>query len=248
MKALPAAYFEEDDRERLLRWGTAGVVALAAHIAVVAAALLLNFSDASTTGGVPVVLIELSATPSAPQAAPNELAPGPDMTEAPKSKLQPKQPDEIREVLPPAPDVATKISPPEKRHAAETLFAPQTTAAPHLAEPRKTLAAPAIGASNAQPDRTEASWLGLLVAHLQKFKRYPKTAVARREQGTVSLSFTMDRTGRVLKRSITKSSGFADIDQEALDMIQRAEPLPAFAPGMKQETRNFVLPIRFHLN
>ena len=49
-----------------------------------------------------------------------------------------------------------------------------------------------------------------------------------------------------VRDSIQRQGG--DIDQEALDMIQRAEPLPAFAPSMKQETRNFVLPIRFHLN
>ena len=254
MKVLPAAYFEEDDRDLWLRWGAASIVVLAAHIAVVAACLLLNFSSTSMTGGVPVVLIELSATPSAPQAAPNDIAPGPEMTESQtKPKLQPKQPDEIlNEILkplPPAPDVATKITPPEKRDVSETPFAPQTTATPHLAEPPgKTVAAPAVGASNAQLDLAETSWRGLLVAHLQKFKRYPKGAMARREQATVSVNFTIDRTGHVLARSIIKSSGFADLDQEALDMIQRAEPLPAFAPSMKQESRDFVLPIRFYLN
>ncbi len=172
------------------------------------------------------------------------------MTEAQsKPKLQPKQPDEIREALPPAPDIATKITSPEKRDADQTPFAPQTTAAPHLAEPAgKVMAAPAVGATNAQPDLAETSWQGLLVAHLQKFKRYPKPAVAQRQQGVVSVSFTIDRTGHVLTRSIVKSSGFADLDQEALDMIARAEPMPAFVPSMKQETRNFVLPIRFYLN
>jgi protein TonB len=250
VKALPAAHFEEDDRDRLLRWGTAGLVVLAAHAAVVTACLFLSFPVTSMSEGIPVALIELSATPSARQASPNDIAPGPEMTEnRAKPKPQPKQSDEIRELLPPAPDVATKITPPEKRDADQTPFAPQTTAVPHLAEPPgQVTAAPAIGASNTQLDLAETSWRGLLVAHLQKFKRYPKAAAARREQGIVSLSFTIDRTGHVLARSVIKSSGFADLDQEALDMIARAEPLPAFAPSMKQETRDFVLPIRFYLN
>jgi protein TonB len=248
VKALPAAYFEEDDRDLWLRWGSASLIVLAVHVAVVAAFLLLNFSDTSTSNGVPIVLIELSPTPSAPQAAPNDIAPGPEMTEA-QTKQQQKQQDHVQEQLPPSPDVATKITPPEKRDADQKPFAPQTTAAPHLAEPPgRALAAPAIGASRALPDMAETSWRGLLVARLQSFKRYPSPAVARREQGLVSVSFTMDRTGRVLARRIVKSSGFADLDQEALDMIQRAEPLPPFASSMKENTRDFVLPVRFYLN
>jgi periplasmic protein TonB len=145
--------------------------------------------------------------------------------------------------------VATAVKPPEKFDADQKPLAPQTTAAPHLAEPPgRALAAPAIGASRALPDMAETSWRGLLVARLQSFKRYPSPAVARREQGLVSVSFTMDRTGRVLARRIVKSSGYADLDQEALDMIARAEPLPPFAPSMKENTRGFVLPIRFYLN
>jgi protein TonB len=210
--------------------------------------LLLNLSATSTSDGVPVVLIELSPTPSAPQATPNDIAPGPEMTES-QTKPQPKQQDEVQGHLSPSPDIATKVTPPQKHDADQKPFAPQTTAAPHLAEPPgRALAAPAIGASRALPDMEETSWRGLLVARLQSFKRYPAPAVARREQGLVSVSFTMDRTGRVLARRIVKSSGFADLDQEALDMIARAEPLPPFAQSMKENTRDFVLPIRFYLN
>jgi protein TonB len=250
VKVLSVAYFEEDDRDRWVRWGIASLVVLAAHIAVVTACLFLSFPFTSSTDGIPAVLIELSAMPSTQKTSPNDMAPGPEMTEAQaKPKPQPKQPDEIQKVLPLAPDVATKIIPPKQREADEISPAPLTTAAPHLAQPLgQVTAAPAVGVSNAQLDLAETSWRGLLVAHLQKFKRYPKGAVARREQGTVSVSFTIDRTGHVLARSIIKSSGFVNLDQEALDMIQHAEPLPAFAPSMKQESRDFVVPIRFYLN
>ncbi|HLL28322.1 MAG TPA: energy transducer TonB [Xanthobacteraceae bacterium] len=246
MRALPLPYFEEDDRNLLLRWGTASLFVLAAHIAAVAGCLLLNFSGPPAAEGVPVVLIDLSATPSAPQTPPTDVAPGPEMTQA-QEKL--KQPDQVREALPAAPDIATTVAPPKKPDVDEARSAPATTTAPHLeAPPGPALRAPAIGASNARPDLAESSWQGLLVAHLQKFKRYPKTAAANREEGVASVSFTINRSGRVLARSILKSSGFADLDQEALDMIQRAEPFPVFPPSMQAETRDFVLPIRFHLN
>jgi protein TonB len=86
-----------------------------------------------------------------------------------------------------------------------------------------------------------------LLAHLNRHKHYPRAARARREEGVVTLSFTMDRNGRVLARYIAKSSGSAALDAEALAMLQRAEPLPAFSASMGGETRSFNVPIRFSL-
>ena len=82
---------------------------------------------------------------------------------------------------------------------------------------------------------------------LQQSKRYPATAEARREQGVVTLSFTVDRSGHVLSRSIVKSSGVGALDEEVLAMVKRAEPLPAFPPAMMQQSVNLVVPIRFSL-
>ena len=86
-----------------------------------------------------------------------------------------------------------------------------------------------------------------LLARLQQNKRYPASAEARREQGVATLSFTVDRHGRVLARSITRSSGSAALDGEVLAMVQRAQPLPAFPPAMTQDSVNLVVPIRFSL-
>ncbi len=40
------------------------------------------------------------------------------------------------------------------------------------------------------------------------------------------LRFSMDRHGKVLSANIAQSSGFDTLDQEALALIHRAEPLP----------------------
>ena len=92
-----------------------------------------------------------------------------------------------------------------------------------------------------------ASWRDLVVARLQQNKRYPSGAEARREQGVVTLNFSVDRNGRVLARSIARSSGSAALDEEVLAMVQRAQPLPAFPPAMTQDSVNLVVPIRFSL-
>jgi TonB family protein len=50
----------------------------------------------------------------------------------------------------------------------------------------------------------------------------------------VLLSFSLDRNGHVLAHHIARSSGYADLDNEVMDMIMRAEPLPAFPANMPQ--------------
>ena len=95
--------------------------------------------------------------------------------------------------------------------------------------------------------RRHRSWRDLVLARLQQNKRYPASAEARHEQGVVTLSFSVDRNGRVLARSIVRSSGVAALDEEVLAMVQRAQPLPAFPPAMTQHSINLVVPIRFSL-
>ncbi len=82
---------------------------------------------------------------------------------------------------------------------------------------------------------------------IQRYKRYPPGAQSRNEQGVVLLSFSLDRTGHVLAHSIAKSSGYADLDNEVMAMIMRAEPLPPFPETMPQPRLDLTVPIRFSL-
>ena len=79
-----------------------------------------------------------------------------------------------------------------------------------------------------------ASWRDQVVAQLQRAKRYPSGAESRREQGVVTLSFSLSRNGAVLSRSIARSSGNSELDQEVLAMVMRAQPFPPFPAGMPQ--------------
>jgi protein TonB len=88
----------------------------------------------------------------------------------------------------------------------------------------------------------------VLIAHLNRAKRYPSEARQRREEGTVRLSFSIDRSGRVLSYQIIGSSGSAALDQEALGMIQRASPLPAPPPELGGARISLTVPVRFNLN
>ena len=94
--------------------------------------------------------------------------------------------------------------------------------------------------------RVEPTWQTVLLKRLQQYKRYPQSAQTSGEQGVVLLGFSVDRNGRVLEHRIVQSSGHADLDNEVMAMIERAQPLPAFPAGMTQ--RNSISPSRsaFH--
>jgi len=94
----------------------------------------------------------------------------------------------------------------------------------------------------------DPSWQTSLVQQLQRFKRYPAEAQTRFEQGAVLLSLSLDRNGHVLAHSIARSSGHADLDNEVMEMIKRAEPLPPFPASMTQARIDLTVPIQFSLS
>jgi protein TonB len=95
---------------------------------------------------------------------------------------------------------------------------------------------------------TRDSFLGRLLAQLNRFKQYPRAARQARIEGVVMLHFVMDAQGKVLSFEIAKSSGRPVLDAEALALIQRAQPLPALPADYPTRTLDAVVPIEFSLN
>jgi periplasmic protein TonB len=148
-----------------------------------------------------------------------------------------EQPRKVESPPPPVPPITTpdaELQQPEPEPVAKAQ--PQRPPAP-------VTAAPVRGGAQ----QVAASWETSLMRRLQQFKRYPARALSRHRQGVALLGFTVDRNGRVLARRIVRSSGSADLDREALDMIERAQPLPPFPPAMTQAALSLTLPVRFLL-
>jgi TonB family protein len=106
----------------------------------------------------------------------------------------------------------------------------------------KTVAPPPISGADRKAFATA------LFGHLNRYKRYPASARMRRQEGVVSLRFTMDRKGHVLSYEIAKTSGSDALDNEARELIKRAEPLPAIPAAFARDTLDLVVPIEFFLH
>jgi len=110
---------------------------------------------------------------------------------------------------------------------------------------------PEIGRATAPPpisgpDRKE--FAARLFGHLNRYKRYPEVARMRRQEGVVSVRFTMDRKGHVLSYELAKTSGSEALDREAQELLKRAEPLPDIPNSFARDTLELVVPIEFFLH
>ncbi len=99
----------------------------------------------------------------------------------------------------------------------------------------------------ASAPRIDPSWESLLLRRLQEYKNYPAEARSRNQQGVVLLAFSIDRDGHVVSRHIVHGSGFAELDAEAMALVERAQPMPAFPPSMTEARLDLTVPIRFSL-
>jgi protein TonB len=241
MKALPAALLEEHDPREILRWGIAGAVILAAHAALIATYLLLRKPEPMAYG-VPVVTVDLAPAPSAPEIAPLDLPPEPEMQQAEQQpeKIEPK----VEELPPPPPkpEVVTEVLPPPKpKVEPETKKppAPKTTpraAAPAVGRPASTKQ---FGVQTAEAKSALLQWQQLVYAQLARNKR------PMRETGTARVTFTVARNGRVTGQRVSGSSGQSPLDAEALAIVARSQPMPAFFPAMTQNSIAVTIPISF---
>ncbi len=247
MKALATTPFEYEERGEVTRWSIAAAIVLAGHLGLGASYLLLCNTESSGMPAAPAVIIDLAPLPVAP-ASELDTAPGPQMQES-LVRPEPKPVEKVEEQPPPTENPVVALPEPKPRVETkpdEKPPAPRTTAAPRSpTHTANVAAAPAPGSSSASS--LPPSWVNLLFSHLLRYRQYPRLAQERREEGVVTLGFTMDRHGHVLSRYIAHSSGYAALDAEALAMIERAQPLPAFPPNMPDAARTFTAPIKFSL-
>ena len=77
---------------------------------------------------------------------------------------------------------------------------------------------------------------------------YPAAARANSAKGTAQLAFSLDRQGKVTAARVTKSSGSGALDQEALDLVRRAQPFPPPPAAMPGAQIDLTVPVRFNVH
>jgi len=247
------------------RWIAAALIALAVHAAVV---LSINYQTAAQLeplpGAAPILLdlalmasaaLPASTSPPTPEPAPlptpTEQPVQPETTPSPQTVV-PLQPVPIQPETVPQPRPDPKPKRAQRRSEPPPVIddpAPISSAI-QLRHTRKaaTSTAPQIGATSSASADALPTWHNLLLAHLERYKRYPRIARQRRQQGIVQIRFSMDRSGNVLTSKIVQSSGFVLLDRSAIAMIIRAQPLPEPPDEIVGEVLEMAVPVKFSLN
>ena len=175
-----------------------------------------------------------------------ELPPLPAIPQLDAVLLPPPKPKAVEKKPPPKPKIVEKKERPkklvERRRVDRERPKAREAAAPQASTPTGAAPSMAQGAAS-RPSVSSASWRGMLIAHLNRHKRFPAGA----NPGTVQVAFAIDRGGRVLSARVVASSGDAALDAEAAAMIRRASPVPAPPDGVGGGgTVSLSVPVRFN--
>jgi periplasmic protein TonB len=226
-------------RAETARWTLCFAAVVAAHGLAVFWFLPGHDVASEFDAGAPVVMIELPEMVATSATPPSDLAPAPTEAESaptPPKEEQTKPPEEEAEVALPVPEPPTP--------------APPTVASPPTAEPSVTM--PAVAAlptpgAEVIPAAVLRRWQSALVAHIERFKRYPAEARAHDERGVARVAFSIDHQGRIVASHIVQSSGSATLDAESLAMLARAQPMPRPPEKLADSELSFVVPVRFNI-
>lgn len=246
MSTLLARWEARQQRAERRRWVASTVLIVLGGAALIAALHWRAARAPPAAAPIAAMVIELMAPQAPPQ--PSAQPVGERQTEAPKPKPAPPKPQPKietptpSEIALPDSDIVRPNSEPD------TQAAPQTQAPPSYdAAAAAVAAAPSQGAPSTNNAAERVSFEQLLLAHLERNKRYPSAAQQRRQQGVPYLRFVMDRPGTVLSARLERGSGHALLDEAALALLYRAQPLPAMPATMPGDTLEVVVPIEFFM-
>jgi protein TonB len=208
----------DDQRSRI----AGGVLTALAHVAVVLALLLTTW--ASMPKMPPPMTVTL--LPDAPKPPP---AP-------PKVRAQFVAPQSIETE---APQFTINVTPESGGSG---------TGATSSAPPKPVKVAPVIAApapSALKPDDLDA-YYKKIVRYLQARLHTPARNGREGQQLTATIHVMSDRNGHVQTAELFISSGYADLDQEAVDVVKRSDPLPPMPPDTRADHINVNIPVVFN--
>jgi protein TonB len=233
-----------------------------------AAAIVIHFAPVAVAPAAPETALPPGPEQVASDAAPS--VPGEISEEKIERKLEQRvearlEPEDVARTrpveepppqVPPAPDPEVAVEPAprpqevrQERQQPQQEILPTAPTAPQglPVETAPVAAAPEQGQYRPSNAKAVQTWQRQVLALLERNKRYPPGAQSRRQQGVVQLSFSLDRQGRVVESRVVRSSGVAALDEEAVALVRRAQPFPAWPAGQFPGERiGLTVPIGFY--
>lgn len=193
------------------------------------------------------IVVPDSAEPASPGPEPDPAPPEEIVTETRPPRAVPVAPDPTPVLAvpetaptPPAADLVASAEPapevPESIAASEAIESVQP-------------APPARATANSLPGNPGdvRDYLAAVMRQLNRYKTYPRALKKARIEGTVVIQFTIDHDGQLLASAVQQGSGQVELDRAALDMLARANPLPAIPDFMNRDELALAIPVEYSL-
>jgi periplasmic protein TonB len=180
--------------------------------------------------------------------------PAPETPASPPLQTEPVPSAETAQIAPPPPPPRKPVA---RQPAKPVMRSPQPAPVSEpAAVPTRLAQAPPAASANPPlqqaaaapvpaPD-VAAEYRAMISAWFEAHKHYPDSARQRGEEGSVHLSFRVDRFGRVLDHTLLTGTGYADLDA-GIDQMMRGAQLPPFPAGMTMSQIEVAVTIRFSL-
>lgn len=241
------------------------------HLSFLAICLNFTVSPNATREVVFVELVEAGVVPDVARGDSETTTKLPEAAVPPS--VPPTQSTPVEPVTVPPPKMLPKIPPKPQAPATKKALRPVAKVESLQQAPEKSGAAPSNDDNISQADAAQPSYASvtapigtgstkgnknagnqgnayssLLMARLNSFKEYPLMARRRGMEGQVVVRLVIQRDGSLQSSSMTRSSGFRELDESALRLVQRAAPYPPVPDTLAGMVFEFLLPITYALH
>jgi periplasmic protein TonB len=251
---------EQKSSRRL--WVFAAVGALALHLGGVALAVAHLRTDDDE--GLGAAGAEYAVEMASPDVEDDNLPPGPDADASQASPQLAEQKTEVKETDLPkdevheAPDADRVVTTNDSKkpleddpkvatvqtEASEEAPAQEATSRQALEEKSPDAQQPKAPNLGIGKDKLKltANWGRKISAYFELHKRYPPD---KNKAATVKVNLVINRLGNIISAVVAESSGDAVLDDAALSMIHRSDPVPKPPAGLTDDQFAFSLPVNF---
>jgi periplasmic protein TonB len=236
---------------RWRRFGLAGAIAL--HGSLIALLLFVRPWEAAPPKEFVYDLVFVPPAPPPAAAAPSEEVLIPPTPLSPPEPLAEPDPlpvpavTTVPELPKPVPRPHRAPAPQVQPPARSTVEAPTDSTTSSTA-PVTAAVAPPVAQSPAARPAPDPAYTNTLLAWLDRHKEYPWTARRRGMQGRVVLRLAVARSGAVTEARVESSSGAEILDEAAIEMVQRANPVPPLPASFPGDHAEFRVPVEFALS
>jgi periplasmic protein TonB len=180
------------------------------------------------------------------EVLPQPMADNSEQLESAVTKLIRKNPVEKPKPAPkpkPLPMEKPDTSPPAASEKADT---PRQFV--RYTPPEKTMTGEGSVLGNSTDNKAEvkAVYEQKISLWIRKFKLYPESARAQGMQGSTVVRIRIDRRGNIRYSGLEGNTGYVELDRAALDMVRRANPVPAVPDNYPEgDMFEFLIPVNF---